>query len=80
MDNTYVRGRAFNLTLLAHAHADAGDISAACAAGHQAVDLAEHLNSDRAIRYLKEFQSSLSGASTSAEVIELNARLTTLAA
>ena len=80
MDNTYVRGRAFNLTLLAHAHADAGDISAACAAGHQAVDLAEHLNSDRAIRYLKEFQSSLSGASTSPEVIELNARLTTLAA
>ena len=52
---SYVRGQAFNLTLLAHAQADAGDISAACATGHEAVDVVADLSSARAVGYLRSF-------------------------
>src|SRR6185437_6790112 len=33
MDADYIRGRAFNLTLLATAHAQAGEVEAACTVG-----------------------------------------------
>jgi hypothetical protein len=43
MDGRYVRGRAFNLSLLATAHAAQGEAAQACAVGRQAVDLTARL-------------------------------------
>ena len=80
MDENYVRGRAFNLTLLAHAQADAGDTAAACATGQQAIDVAATLNSNRAIGYLRDFRSALAPAASSPEVIDLDQRLDPLLA
>jgi tetratricopeptide (TPR) repeat protein/transcriptional regulator with XRE-family HTH domain len=75
MDENYVRGHAFNLTLLAHAQADAGDLSAACATGHQAVDVVADLSSARAVSYLRDFRSALDPAGATAEVKSLDERL-----
>jgi hypothetical protein len=79
MDGNYVRGRAFNLTLLTHAQADnSGDLAAACATGHQAVTVATSLDSARVVGYLREFRSTLNTVSDSREVRDLDERLTPL--
>ena len=52
MDPTYVRGRAFNLTLLATAHAQQGHAEEACRVGQESLILVRNLSSARAIRYL----------------------------
>jgi tetratricopeptide (TPR) repeat protein/transcriptional regulator with XRE-family HTH domain len=80
MDENYVRGRAFNLTLLAHAQADAGDPSAACATGHRALDVVADLDSARAVNYLREFRSALNPAASTPEVKTLDQRLTSVLA
>jgi hypothetical protein len=53
MDGRYVRGRAFNLSLLATAHAAQGEPEQACAVGQQALDLTVRLTSARSVRYLR---------------------------
>ena len=75
MDRSYVRGQAFNLTLLAHAQADAGDLSAACATGLEAVNVVADLSSARAVNYLREFRLALSPAASTQEVRSLDERL-----
>jgi tetratricopeptide (TPR) repeat protein len=75
MDGTYVRGQAFNLTLLAHAQADAGDVASACATGQKAVAVASKLRSTRAVAYLRDFRASLDFAEATAEVKELDQQL-----
>ncbi len=52
MDARYVRGRQFNLALLATAHAQAGDVDQAAAVGVEAAAATEGLNSARAVDYL----------------------------
>lgn len=59
MDGRYVRGRAFNLCLLATAHAAAGEPEEASRAGHQALDLTARLNSARSVRYLRDLTRQL---------------------
>lgn len=59
MDNSYVRGRAFNLALLATAHAQAGDVEEACAVGTQAVELVNGLQSVRANEYIRTLRTEL---------------------
>lgn len=54
MDGRYVRGRAFNLSLLATAHAAQGEPEQACAVGRQAVDLTARLSSARSVRYVRD--------------------------
>lgn len=54
MDGRYVRGRAFNLSLLATAHAAQGETAQACAVGRQAVDLTARLTSARSVRYVRD--------------------------
>jgi len=54
MDGRYVRGRAFNLSLLATAHAAQGDPEQACAVGRQALDLTVRLASARSVRYVRD--------------------------
>lgn len=54
MDGRYVRGKQFNLALLAKAYAQAGEVEQAATVGIQAVDLAERLRSTRSRDYLRE--------------------------
>lgn len=54
MDGRYVRGRAFNLSLLATAHAAQGEPEQACAVGRQALDLTVRLSSARSVRYVRD--------------------------
>jgi hypothetical protein len=51
MDGRFVRGKAFNLSLLATALAEQGEVEHACAIGGQALDLVSGLQSARSVRY-----------------------------
>jgi tetratricopeptide (TPR) repeat protein len=75
MDGRFVRGRAFNLALLATVLAEQGDAEQACAVGGQAVDLTAGLRSARSVRYIRDLQRTLRGAARSPAVRELNARV-----
>jgi tetratricopeptide (TPR) repeat protein len=75
MDNNYVRGRAFNLALLAHAYAQQGEVKQACAVGFKAIDLAAGLNSVRAVRYLSDLRRELAPYRTAPAVVRLDERL-----
>jgi transcriptional regulator with XRE-family HTH domain len=59
MDGRYVRGRAFNLTLLASAYVQQGEIEQACEQGHQALDLVDGLHSSRGAKYLRDLGDQL---------------------
>ncbi|MBM7082028.1 helix-turn-helix domain-containing protein [Micromonospora humidisoli] len=59
MDNRYVRGRAFNLALLASVHAQQGEPDRACAVGAEALTLTNQLRSARAVRYVRDLQAQL---------------------
>ncbi|MEU8422708.1 helix-turn-helix domain-containing protein [Micromonospora sp. NPDC048835] len=59
MDNRYIRGRAFNLALLASVHAQQGEPDRACAIGAEALSLTTQLRSARAVRYLRDLQTQL---------------------
>jgi hypothetical protein len=54
MDGRYVRGRAFNLALLATACAAQDEPERACAAGRQALDLTVRLTSVRSVGYVRD--------------------------
>lgn len=54
MDGRYVRGRAFNLSLLAIAYAAQDELEQACDAGRRALDLTTRLTSARSIRYVRD--------------------------
>lgn len=54
MDGRYVRGRAFNLALLATAHAAQDEPERACAVGRQALDLTVRLTSARSVHYVRD--------------------------
>jgi transcriptional regulator with XRE-family HTH domain len=68
MDPTYVRGRAFNLALLATSYVQQGEVEQACLVGQQAVRLARELNSKRAVRYISEVADGLASAADHADV------------
>ncbi|SDY98148.1 Helix-turn-helix domain-containing protein [Micromonospora pattaloongensis] len=59
MDNRYVRGRAFNLALLATAYARQRELDRACAIGTEALAVTRQLRSARAVRYVRNLQSQL---------------------
>ena len=54
MDSRYIRGRAFNLALLASAHAGQGEPEQACVVGRQALDLTVRLTSARSVGYVRD--------------------------
>jgi hypothetical protein len=72
MDNSYVRGRSFNLVLLATSHAQAGEVEAACSVGNEAVGLIQGLQSVRAHEYVRELQRELASYSSSPAVQMFN--------
>ncbi len=53
MNPDYVRGKAFNVALLAMSYALQGEVEHACERGRQAVDLAGGLDSVRAVSYVR---------------------------
>jgi transcriptional regulator with XRE-family HTH domain len=68
MNNSYMRGRAFNLALLATAHAQAGEVEAACAVGTEALTLVNDMSSVRAIGYIRSLRRELTPFATSPAV------------
>lgn len=68
MNNSYLRGRAFNLALLATAHAQAGEVEAACAVGTEALTLVNDMSSVRAIGYIRSLRRELTPFATSPAV------------
>lgn len=59
MDEQYVRGKAFNLALLATAQAQPGEPERACLVGAEALTLTTRLQSARAARYVRDLQAEL---------------------
>jgi transcriptional regulator with XRE-family HTH domain/tetratricopeptide (TPR) repeat protein len=59
MDPGYVRGKAFNLALVASVYARQGEVDRACAIGTEALAKAKDLRSARATRYLRDLQALL---------------------
>ena len=59
MSDGYDRGRLFNTTLLAAAHADMGEVDAACELGERAMDLAESVQSSRTMSHIDGLQRQL---------------------
>lgn len=80
MDLGYVRGRFFNLALLATSHAQAGDTEKACSVGLEAIALAPGLKSERSLEYMRRLQAELSSASTAPSVRGFNEQLQPLLA
>jgi hypothetical protein len=72
MDNSFVRGRAFNLALLATTHAQAGEVEAACAVGKDAATLVKDLQSVRARSYLRSLRRELTPFETSPAVADFD--------
>jgi tetratricopeptide (TPR) repeat protein len=75
MDGRFVRGKAFNLSLLATALAEQGDAEQACAVGARAVDVTAGLRSARSVRYIRNLQRALRGAADAPVVREFTAQV-----
>lgn len=78
MVDGYDRGKTFNITLLAIAHAQQGDVERACAVGSQALDLAAAIKSARTVRYIKDLRTRLKPFINSPEVHTFDERATRL--
>jgi hypothetical protein len=75
MDGRFVRGKAFNLALLATVLAEQDDVAQACVVGTHALDLATGLRSARSVRYIKDLQHSLRRRADTAAVQVFNAQV-----
>jgi hypothetical protein len=60
MVDGYVRGRTFNVVLLANAHLQQQNLDEACAIGNQALDLGAGLQSARTIKYIRDLRRNMS--------------------
>jgi tetratricopeptide (TPR) repeat protein len=78
MNDAYVRGRAFNLALLATALTQQGEIEEACAVGMKAADLTANLNSARSVRYMRDLHRRLTPYSAAPSVRHLTERVASL--
>jgi tetratricopeptide (TPR) repeat protein len=76
MNDGFEQGRVFNLTLLAHSHAQRGDVDQACAVGQDATEAAAGMNSHRVVNHLRDFRQALKPAEGSADVAALDEALT----
>jgi transcriptional regulator with XRE-family HTH domain len=74
MDESYVRGKAFNLALLAAAHAGQGDVEQACTVGADVLDLAVELRSARAVGYINGLRRQLRPYGSAPAVAEFERR------
>jgi len=72
MNLRYVRGRAFNMALLAIGYALQGEIDEACAHGRDAVGLAASLDSARAVTYIRHLLHQLASSKDEVQVREFS--------
>jgi hypothetical protein len=70
MDPRYIRGKAFNVALLAIGYALQGELDQACARGREAVDLTGNLDSARAVSYIRRLLGELAPHAREAQVRE----------
>jgi transcriptional regulator with XRE-family HTH domain len=70
MNESYARGRVFNLALLGTLLAEQGKVEKACAVGSEAVDLASEIRSQRTGVYLAELRRGLQPYADTAAVRE----------
>jgi hypothetical protein len=70
MNPRFVRGRAFNMALLAIGYALQGELGEACARGKDAVGLAAALDSARAVTYIRQLLHQLVSRENEAQVCE----------
>jgi tetratricopeptide (TPR) repeat protein len=61
MDERFIRGKAFNIALLAAGYAAQGEVEQACATGRDAVDRIVALDSARAVTYIRNLLVDLRG-------------------
>lgn len=71
MDERYVRGKTFNVALLATTYVET-DLEHALAVGRQAVELARDVKSERVLRYIAELRQRLASRSDDPKVREFN--------
>jgi hypothetical protein len=74
MVDGYVRGRTFNVVLLANAHLQQQNLDEACAVGNQALDLGSGLQSARTIRYIRDLRRRMSKFSKEPVVQDFQSR------
>jgi hypothetical protein len=74
MVDGYVRGRAFNIVLLANAYLQQQDLDQACAVGSQALDVGTGLESVRTIRYIRDLRRRMIKVGDVPVVAEFQAR------
>ena len=79
MNESYVRGRAFNLALLGTALAQEGDSEQAIAIGLRATELAVQLQSNRSVRYILNLQRRLQPIAPSASARQFTEQAAALA-
>nr|BFE83240.1 hypothetical protein GCM10020093_058410 [Planobispora longispora] len=75
MDGRFVRGRMFNLSLLAAGLVRSGEVEEACAVAGEALDLAGGLQSARTRSYMTDLRHRLKPYATEPEVAELDRRI-----
>lgn len=73
MDDRFIRGKAFNVALLAAGYAVQGRIEEACAKGREAVDRAAAIESARAVTYIRNLLADLDGYGDVEECRQLKA-------
>jgi hypothetical protein len=78
MNDAFVRGRAFNLALLATALTQQGEIEEACAVGAKATELAAGLRSSRSVRYVLDLRRRLAPYAAAPPVRQLSDRIAAL--
>lgn len=74
MVDGYVRGRAFNIVLLANAHLQQQNLDEACAVANQALDLGSRLQSARTIKYIRDLRRQMSEYGNEKVISDLQAR------
>ncbi|WP_131785197.1 hypothetical protein [Protofrankia symbiont of Coriaria ruscifolia] len=60
MKQNYVRGRSFNMALLASIYGSCGEVDQACAMGTETIQIMQTLNSRRCHHYIRDVRRSLS--------------------
>jgi hypothetical protein len=74
MVDGYVRGRTFNIVLLANAQLQQQNLDEACAVGNQALDLGSGLQSARTIRYIRDLRRRMSKYNNESVVYDFQSR------
>jgi hypothetical protein len=74
MVDGYVRGRTFNVVLLANAHLQQQNLDEACAIGNEALDLGSGLQSSRTIKYIRDLRSRMTKFSNEPVVSDFQSR------